>query len=315
MGLSISSSSSSNNICFLLFMYLFSLVHVQSFDNSSSSSSSLGESLDTILHDHAFKTLFHGRPHTGTLYNATLPDNLAGMNISVVRLRSRTLWRLGANFSHFHIPPETLPIPHVRRLLIVYHDLGNYWSSYYCNISGYTLLTSVIGFAIFDASNSRRGKDLTKLDLDTKGKPIVIQFKNLINTDLSETKQGAKKCATFGADGRVDFSDVRMSSVCYSTSQGHFSIVSPLKKKQQQQQKIRIWGFWVMGFALGVFMLLIVGLVITVVFRARTVKRTHDMEREAEEGEVLHTFWVDSSKMPRATVTRTYPALESSGLP
>lgn len=292
----------SSSIYLFLFLYFFSLV--QSFDSSS-----LAESLDSILQDHALKNLFHGRPRTGTLYNASLPHNLGGMNISIVRLRSRTLWRLGANFSHFRIPPATLPIPHVKRLLIVYYDLGNHWSSYYCNISGYTLLTSVIGFAIFDASNSR-GKNLMKLDLDTMGKPIVIQFQNS-TAQGSETKRRAAKCATFGADGRVDLSEVRMSSVCYSTGQGHFSIVSPLKKKQQ----IRIWGFWVMGFALGVFGLLLVGLVATVVFRARTVKRTHDMEREAEEGEVLHTFWVDSSKMPRATVTRTYPALESCGLP
>ncbi|KAI5655380.1 hypothetical protein M9H77_32567 [Catharanthus roseus] len=287
---------------FFLFLSFFSLVF--GFDHN------LGESLDAILHDHAFKTLYQGRrPQTGALYNASLPPSLAGMKVSVVRLRSRTLWRLGANFSHFHIPPETLPVPYVKRLLIVYHDLGN-WSSYYYNTSGYTLLTSVIGFAIYDASDSR-GKDLMKLNLDTMVNPIVIAFQNSTSDNGSKRRGGRAKCATFGDDGRVILSEMNMPGICYSTNQGHFSIISPFKNKKQT----KMWWFWVIGFLLGVVGLSMVAFIGTVVFKARSVKKTHDMEREADEGEVLRTFWVDSSKMPRAEVTRTYPVLESAGPP
>ncbi|KAL8543497.1 hypothetical protein ACS0TY_004151 [Phlomoides rotata] len=113
--------------------------------------SNLDEFLDAILHDHAFRVLIHQRPHTGTLYNASLPANLAGIKVSVVGLRSTTLWRRGANFSNFIIPPKTLPVPYVKRLVIVYHNLGNCSSLYY-NLSGYTLKSPVVGFLVYNAS-------------------------------------------------------------------------------------------------------------------------------------------------------------------
>ncbi|KAL3498949.1 hypothetical protein ACH5RR_041681 [Cinchona calisaya] len=284
----------------LIFLCLFSS-SVHGFNES------LGESLDAILHDHAFRTLFHGRPaHTGALYNASLPANLAGMKVSAVRLRSRTLWRLGANVSNFSIPSRTLPVPYVRRLLIVYHDLGN-WSSYYYNISGYTLLSSVIGFLVYDASNLSSKTGLMKLDLEPKGKPILIQFKNSVSPSGIDSRA---KCATYGADGKVFLSEMSLPYVCYSRSQGHFSLLAPSKKHHT-----KVLRFWAIGIVLGFVGLVLVGLTGTVLLRVLTMKRTHGMEREADEGEVLHTFWVDSSKMPCATGTRTHPVLENSGRP
>ncbi|PHU08737.1 BTB/POZ domain-containing protein POB1 [Capsicum chinense] len=108
----------------------------------------LTKSLEVILHEHAFKSLVH--QHTGSLYNASVPSSLAGMKLSLVRLRSRTLWEKGANFSGFSIPPRTILVPYVKRIHIVYNDLGNL-SSHYFNLSGYNLLTSVIGFIVYDA--------------------------------------------------------------------------------------------------------------------------------------------------------------------
>ncbi|PHT96925.1 Folate-biopterin transporter 1, chloroplastic [Capsicum chinense] len=57
------------------------------------------------------------------------------MKLSLVRLRSRTLWENGANFSGFSIPPRTISVPYVKRINILYNDLGNL-SSHYFNISG-----------------------------------------------------------------------------------------------------------------------------------------------------------------------------------
>ncbi|XP_027080901.1 uncharacterized protein [Coffea arabica] len=280
-----------------LFLYLyFSLVY--SFNES------LGESLDAILHDHAFSTLFHGRSHTGALYNASLPPNLAGMKVSVVRLRSRTLWRLGANFSNFAIPSRTLPVPYVRRLLIVYHDLGNL-STYYYNTSGYTLLTSVVGFLVYDASNLS-STSLRKLDLNPMGKPILIQFQDPESPGGTNPRA---ECATFGAGGNVFLSKMSSPNLCQSRSQGHFSLVTRFKKRPQ------VWKFWVIGFVLGFVFLVSVGFILGLVLIVLTVKRTREMEREADEGEFLQTFWVDSSKMPRASITRTHPVLENSGRP
>ncbi|KAG8375060.1 hypothetical protein BUALT_Bualt10G0060800 [Buddleja alternifolia] len=263
------------------------------------------ESLDTILHDHAFKVMIHHRPHTGALYNATLPANLAGMKVSVVGLRSRTLWRKGANFSDFIIPPRTLPMPYVKRLLIVYHNLGN-WSSSYYTLSGYTFISPVIGFLVYDASHLS-SRNLSKLELNTMGKPISIKFHN--STQISNQRT---KCAEFSASGEVFLSDMNLPNVCYSTSQGHFSIVIPLKK-EKQKQKQKMWPFfWIMGFIAGFIGLILVGLAGTVAVRSFLGKRTQEMEKEADEGECLQTYWIASSKIPRAEVTRTQPVLEST---
>ncbi|CAK9163024.1 unnamed protein product [Ilex paraguariensis] len=284
-------------IWFLLSSFSCSLVHSSSDNNG-------GEYLDALFQDHAYKTLVQRRPHTGSLYNATLPSSLAGMEVSLVRLRSRTLWRRGANFGNFHIPSKTLPTPYVRRLLVVYQDLGN-WSSYYYNVSGYSLVSSVVGFMVYDASNLS-SKNMMKLDLNTRGKPISIRF---LNTALSRGTTSRTKCATFQANREVSLRDTRLPGVCYSTSQGHFSIVAPIRRKQ------RIWDMWVMGFVLGFFALIVVGAVGMVFVRILTAKRVHEMERQADEGVVLETIWIGYSKMPSATSTRTHPILEHPDLP
>ncbi|CAI9094233.1 OLC1v1029934C1 [Oldenlandia corymbosa var. corymbosa] len=211
---------------------------------------------------------------------------------------------MGANLTNVSIPPRSLPVPYVRRLLIVYHDLGN-WSSIYNDVPGYTLLTSVIGIMIYNASNMNSTK-LTKLDLKATEKPILIQFNSSITPSGSNPRA---KCTTFDAYGRVTMSEMSLPNVCQTRTLGYFSIETPSKQR-------KVWIFWVLGFVLGflclVFVVLLIG---TILLRALTVKRTNDMEREADEGEVLHTFWVNSSKMPRATITRTHPDLENLGRP
>ncbi|PIN05108.1 hypothetical protein CDL12_22352 [Handroanthus impetiginosus] len=280
----------------LLFLHLSSLIHCleNNFD----------ESLDAILHDYAFRVMIHQHPHTGTLYNATLPANLAGMKVSAVGLRSRTLWRNGANFSDFIIPPRTLPVPYVKRLLIVYHNLGNWSSLYYC-LSGYSFVSPVVGFLVYDASRLI-SKNLSKIELNTMGKPISIVFQN---TTLNRQRSQRRECAYFGGPREVFFSEMSSPNVCYSRSQGHFAIVIPVKKQQ------KIWPFWIMGFLAGFIGLILVGLAAAVAVRSIVGKRTQEMEKEADEGECLQTYWIASSKMPRAEVTRTQPVLESTALP
>ncbi|PHT81492.1 hypothetical protein T459_14507 [Capsicum annuum] len=130
-------------------LLLFLLLKL-SFLVQCSHNNSLTKSLEVILHEHAFKSLVH--QHTGSLYNASVPSSLAGMKLSLVRLRSRTLWEKGANFSGFSIPPRTIPVPYVKRINILYNDLGNLFSHYF-NIS------EVLKFFGIFAS----GKDLKRL--------------------------------------------------------------------------------------------------------------------------------------------------------
>lgn len=270
------------------------------------------ETLESVLQDHALKILTHRRPHTGALYDAHLPPSLSGIKVSVVGLRSRTLWRKGANFSDFTIPPKTMPVPYSKRVLIVYHNLGN-WSSFYYTLSGYTRVSPVIGFLVYDASFSSRKKPselskLSKLELDTKGKPIMIQFENW--TFSREGGNRDKRCAAFDERGNVGISEMSMASECQTRIQGHFSIVVPVKKEKQT------WPFGIVGFLGGFVVLILVGFVGNLAVRSLVGKRSEEMmEKEADNGEFLQTYWIHSSKMPRAEVTRTQPVLESATLP
>ncbi|KAK6137306.1 hypothetical protein DH2020_028947 [Rehmannia glutinosa] len=277
------------------FIVLFLFLHLRCSINCLKDN--FDESLDTIFHDHAFRVMIHHHPHTGALYNATLPTNLAGIKVSVVRLRSRTLWKKGANFSNFIIPPKTHPLPYVKRILIVYHSLGN-WSSLYYNLSGYSLVSPVLGFLVYNASNLS-SKNLLKIELNnTLGKPISVEFQN------STLANGRRFCASFGEFGEVLLSEMSLPNVCYSKNLGRFSIVIPFKK----QQGIIIRQFWVMGFV----GLVLVGLAGAVAVRSFVGKMNQEMGKEADEGECLKTYWIGNSKMPRAEVIRTQPVLEST---
>ncbi|KAL3645708.1 hypothetical protein CASFOL_010888 [Castilleja foliolosa] len=285
-----------NKFCFIWFL-------VQFWDLSFSIhilKNNFDRSLDAIFYDHALKIMSHQHPHTDELYNASLPEYLAGISVSVVKLRSATLWKKGANFSDFIIPPKTLPIPYVKRLLIVYHNLGNLSSSYY-TLSGYTLLSPVVGFLVYDASSYSKTKNLSKIELNTNGKLISIEFPGSSLPAYQSTK-----CAKFGFYGQVFFSDVIFPNICCTESEGRFSIVIPLMKKKKCK-----FTFWVVGFLGGFLGLILVGFAGTVGVRSLKSKRNQDMENEADEGECLGTYWINSSKMPRAEVARTKPVLES----
>ncbi|XVF51377.1 hypothetical protein PTKIN_Ptkin04bG0180300 [Pterospermum kingtungense] len=261
--------------------------------------------LDTFLEDFAFRALVRHRPQTGALYQASLPANLSGMEVSIVRIRSRTLWKKGANFSSFSIPARTLPLPHVRRLAIVYENLGN-WSSQYYRVSGYSLVASVVGFMVFDASNPR-AKSLRSISLDTMGKPILIHFPNLQYPDGMNS--AAARCAAFSSNGTVQFRDKMLPNECYSSDQGHFSVVVGMKRKQ------RPWYPWVIGVVLGFGALVLTGYFGLVFIRLLKTKRIQAMERQADEGVIFDSRWVGSSKMPSAAVTRTQPVLENADFP
>ncbi|XP_051151574.1 uncharacterized protein LOC127265682 [Andrographis paniculata] len=291
----------SNTRCsYLASRLLFLFLHISSLIQCSDDV--FDESLDAILHDRAFRVMIHRRPHTGALYNATLPPNLAGLKVSVVGLRSATLWRKGANFSNVAIPARTLPVPHVKRLLIVYHNLSN-WSSSYYSLPGYSLATSVVGFSVYDATHLR-SRNLSKIELNTMGNNISIRF-----PDSGLSSNWKTKCAYFGVTGEVQISDMRLPDVCHSRSQGHFSIVVPVKKKTQ-----KIWPLLAgcMGLVLVALAGAGAGVAAVKLFMG---KRTQEMEKEADAGECLQTYWIASTKMPLAEVTRTQPVLESTSLP
>jgi hypothetical protein len=258
------------------------------------------ESLNSLVQDFAFQSMVKHRHQTGALYDTLLPRNLSDIDVSVVRLRSRRLWNKGANFSYFQIPPRTVSIPHVRRLAIVYQNLGN-WSSHYYNLPGYSLISSVVGFMVFDASNVR-DRSFKNLTLNTMGHPISIQFPNV--SFMSDNNSRAR-CASFNGNGTFQLTVMSSPGVCHSRDQGHFSIVLPLEKKQRQ------WYMWVIGCVLGFFGLITLGYVGFSSLRLVKTKKIQAMEKQAIEDMVLESRWVGDSKMPSGAVTRTQPVLEN----
>ncbi|KAL2342702.1 hypothetical protein Fmac_003987 [Flemingia macrophylla] len=273
---------------------------VRSSDNTAAS-----ESLNSLVQDFAFRSLVKHRPPTGALYDALLPRNLSGMGVSVVRLRSRRLWNKGANFSYFRIPPRTMSIPHVRRLAIVCQNLGN-WSSHYYYLPGYSLISSVVGFMVFDASNVT-DTSVRNLTLNTMGQPISIQFPNITFTGRGRINSRVR-CVVFNVNGTFQLTEMGSPGVCYSRDQGHFSVVIPLEKNRGP------WYLWAIGSVVGFFGLIIVGYAGFSSVRLLKSKRIQAMEKQANEDQVLESRWVGNSKMPSATVTRTQPVLESGVL-
>ncbi|XP_018840677.1 uncharacterized protein LOC109005998 [Juglans regia] len=211
---------------------------------------------------------------------------------------------MGANFSFFHIPSRTMPLPHVKRLAIVYQNLGNL-SSHFYGLKGYSLITPAVGFTVFDASNVS-SKSIRKLSLSTMGKPISIHFPTFVlpNGMISKTR-----CVAFSGNGSFYLSEMSLPGVCYSGDQGHFAIVVPKESKQ------RLWYLWVVGSVLGIS-----GMVVMVyvgMASARTLKTKKiqvERQAQADEDSILESRWVSGSKLPSAAVTRTLPVLENGGV-
>ncbi|XP_008794994.2 uncharacterized protein LOC103710862 [Phoenix dactylifera] len=292
---------------FLLVFPSFLLTLAQSSNRSI-------ESLNSAIRDYAFKELVRRR--TGVLYEVSLPRNLSGITASVLRLRSGSMRSRGANLSSIHIPPGVTPVPpSVRRLVIVYHDLGNRSSSYY-DLPGYSLVAPVVGCLAYDASNVSSG--ITKeLELALPADRILVVFPEF---NLPEGMNPAIKCAAFGRGGSVHLHDVVSKNTCSAASTGHFAIVVPSvapasppsveRKKTESRWEVRV-----MASACGVVGLVLVGLVGLGIFRLVRNKKMEGMESQAEEGEALGTTWVGRSKMPSATMMRTQPVIEDGSAP
>ncbi|GAB4844554.1 hypothetical protein Ancab_037936 [Ancistrocladus abbreviatus] len=268
-------------------------------------------SLDDFMDNYTSTVLSKHR--TDVIYNISPPSNFSGMEVSVVRLRSSTFWARGANFSYFDIPPKVVVRPYVKRLAIVYENLGN-WSSSYYELPGYTFLTPVIGFRALDASSSTRSMN-RKLHLTVYGDPIGILFPLLQLTQKSETV----KCVRFDPGGSMELSHVVRPNLCTTRAQGHFSIAvprripppspaSPPSPPSSRRVELREW--WVIGFVAGLIVLIVLSVTIAMCCKAFGSKKIREMEKQTNKAESLSTTWIGSSKMPSAIMTRTQAILE-----
>ncbi|KAF4388642.1 hypothetical protein G4B88_018919 [Cannabis sativa] len=313
-------------ICFLW----LSDLNAQSIPESSGSRA---EALDSLLQDYAYRALV--RPKTGTVYDGNVPTNLTGIKISALRLRSGSLYRKGVKYKEFNIPPGVFETPYVKRLVLVYQNLGNRSSTFY-NLSGYSYLTPVLGLLAYDGSNLE-AKNLQELDIRVTGNPISIRFSNVSPAPSRETA----KCVWFDLKGVPTFSNVISDNVCSTDQQGHFSIVTesiapspaptspvptpgfqppseiPAPKGEENNKGKSNSKVWIIVGSVvgGVALLGLLALLLLWGQKFQQKKKMQQMERAAEVGEALHMTPIGNTKAPAATVTRTQPVLESEYVP
>lgn len=286
------------------------------------SSGSSARALDALLQDYAYRAFV--RPKTGVPYDGVVPSNLSGIEIAAMRLRSGSLFRRGVNmYKEFVIPPGVKEQPHVKRLVLVYQNLGNLSMQYY-PLSSYTYLAPVLGLLAYDASNLS-ATNLPELEISASRNPISIQFSNV----KSAPDGSIPMCVWFDLHGLVNFSNVGSGNVCSTIQQGHFSIVvesiapvpapaSPMSPPApgggRRKTGTKVW--IIVGSVLGGLLLLVLLSVLVVwVHKLKEKRQMHEMEKAAEVGEALRMTPVGETKAPAATGTRTQPTLETEYVP
>jgi len=261
------------------------------------------------------------RPRTGIVFNATVPANLTGIAVSALRLRSGSLRRKGfAGYFEFGVPTGVVVQPYVERVVLVYHNLGN-WSDYYYPLTGYTYLAPVLGLLVYDAANLS-AVGLPELNIVAPESPISVSFGNV---RAVPTGSAAPRCVVFDLNGVPQFRDLEGTNVCSTFHQGHISIVvnsseiapppAPVAppiptsgggaKGSSQAWKIAVSA---VGAAVGLGLL---ASLVLCLMRHKRGKRLELMERNAEIGETLRMAQVGQTQAPVALGTRTQPVIEN----
>lgn len=260
-------------------------------------------SLNNFLHDHAREVVKF--PQLGKFYDISLKSNYSGIKISYIQIRTPSIWTRGINVRAVHIPPKTRILPFVRRLDIVYQDLGNLSSCYY-NVPNYRFVTPVIGFATYNGEdNSPSNSSGPPPNICLEGNnTIMIQFPDI---SVKKKENSTMRCVAFGANGDIQFSNVTVPNKCLARGHGQFSIVVPKSKKSSKK-----------GLAIGLgvgFGILTLLLVILLMCRIARNKELEYMQNEPEKSENLDTAWVGSSKLPAAEWSRNFEIPENDYIP
>lgn len=280
------------------------------------------QQLNALLQDHAYQA-FH-RPRTGVVYDGTVPSNLAGIQVSAMRLRSGCLRKRGHSvFKEFEIPKGVVEHPYVERLVLVYHNLGN-WSNTYYPLVNHTYLAPVLGLLAYDALNLTE-KNLPELHIQASDQPISIRF-----SELRAAPNGTvPRCVSFYSNGSVNFSDLSSDYTCTTFEQGHFSIVvAPIAHpfpaiNATKRGPIQIGnakdnsrvGMVVGSVVGGITVMAVFGFLVVQITRYNYRKRMDYMEKAAEIGEALNMANVGGTKAPAAAGTRTLPRIETEFMP
>ncbi|KAK4800813.1 hypothetical protein SAY86_021300 [Trapa natans] len=265
---------------------------------------SVARALDAILQDYAYRAFV--RPRTGVPYDGTVPPNLTGIKISTMRLVRGSLNARGVSrYKEFEIPRGVIETPYVKRLVLVYQNLGN-WSEIYYPLSNFTYLAPVLGLLAYDASNLS-ATNLPELSIVASRDPITVHFSSIGLAPSGSTP----KCVWFSLQGSVNFSNMTSGSRCSTTQQGHFSVVVESVGKGKSRKVWIIVGSVVGGIVL-LILLAILGVWAERQWRKGNVSR---MQEATAAGEPLEMRTLGDIRYPTAGPTRTQPALETDYVP
>jgi len=266
--------------------------------------------LDAQLQDCAFNAF--STPKTGVPYD--VPSNLTGIKVSAMRLRSGSLFDKGVqSYKEFEIPKGVIEQPYVKRIVLVYQNLGN-WSQNYYSLSGYSYLAPVLGLLAYDGTNLP-ASNLPELELRAYHKPILVNFSYVKNTSPYGS---LAKCVYFDLFGSIKFDTLLNGNVCLIFQQGHVSIVvksnAPPQGHWKNEFKFKIVIICLAG---GIVLLFMFGLLIGRMRRAKQETKIKQMklELEADCRETLKILYIGNAKVPSALGTRTPPKIENDYVP
>lgn len=146
----------------LLSMWLFSSSIVVSLQLDSAVKKKALD-LDTRLQDYAYQAFPEKSPETGKVFDGSVPRDLFGIQVSALRLVYASLNKRGQSYKEFEFPVKTKGSPHIKRLVLVYQNLGNRSMEYY-PLNNYTYLAPIIGFRAYDGTDLK-ATNLPKYDI------------------------------------------------------------------------------------------------------------------------------------------------------
>ncbi|KAK9757864.1 hypothetical protein RND81_01G191400 [Saponaria officinalis] len=287
--------------------------------------------LDDYLYKYSSRSISKNH-HTGVLFHVSLPSNFSGITMSIVWLRRSTIWSKGANFSTIEIPPKVIKMQHVKRFALMYENFGN-MSSHYFDLPGYEILSSIIGFTVYNATDLSQTTNPQKLNVNVSGEPIKVKFPdNQVKLSKEKNLNNIKCVKIDPVNGLIVLSNIIRSNICLTRSIGLFAIAMPRVNvsdstptpaptpalhvsSHRKGVKFAIWKRWLIGFIVGIMALILLISGCVICYKTIRLMKIAKMERKAEKSESLNTMWIGTSKMPLAHVTRTQAVLENDLAP
>ncbi|XP_078162409.1 uncharacterized protein LOC144557720 [Carex rostrata] len=296
-----------STLLFLLFLH-----------HASSHKTEYASLIDQIVRDAAMRS-YHTQKHqkTAVHYSLSLPPSLSGISAETVRYRTGSLWRYGASLGEFSLPPGIIIHPHVKRLIVIRENMGQFSSMYEHYISSNTrlrLVSPVLGLLFYNAT-SFHSPSVAGVNILVTKTPIIVNFSSLVEAQQVQNAH----CIVFQLDGNISVTTQPWNNVCITWQQGHFALMMEEINggdNQNNTKGVSTWKLVAMGVLVGTTGAVLIGLLVVALVSVRRKKvLLAEMERRAYEEEALHVSMVGHVRAPTATGARTKPSFEDEFAP